>query len=65
MTSPRTTPLTKSKRKNRKREARASPGASGGIVNSPVAIGVAGAAALEITTWVLIKDDPASPARPK
>src|SRR5579864_5574054 len=56
----------KGKRKNRKREAGASPGASGGVLNSPIAIGVAGAAALGITTWVLIKDDdPASPAKPK
>lgn len=56
----------KSKRKNRKREAGASPGASGGALNSPIAIGIAGAAALGITTWVLIKDDdPASPAKPK
>jgi hypothetical protein len=54
------------KRKNRKRQAGASPGASGGVLNSPVAIGVAGAAALGITTWVLIQsDDPASPAKPK
>jgi hypothetical protein len=56
----------KSKRKNRKREAGASPGAGGGALNSPIALGVAGAAALGITTWVLIKDDdPASPAKPK
>jgi len=54
------------KRKNRKRQAGASPGASGGALNSPIPIGVAGAAALGITTWVLIKDDdPASPAKPK
>jgi hypothetical protein len=54
------------KRKNRKRQAGASPGASGGVLNSPIAIGVAGATALGITTWVLIKDDdPASPAKPK
>lgn len=56
----------KGKRKNRKRMGGATPGASGGILNSPVAIGVAGAAALGITTWVLIKDDdPASPAKPR
>lgn len=56
----------KGKRKNRKREAGATPGASGGILNSPIAIGVGGAAALGIATWVLIKDDePASPAKPK
>ena len=55
----------RSKRKNRKQMGGATPGASGGILNSPVAIGVAGAAALGITTWVLIKDDdPASPAKP-
>jgi hypothetical protein len=53
------------KRENRKRQARASPGASGGALNSPIAIGLAGAAALGITTWVLIKDDPANPAKPK
>ena len=54
------------KRKNRKWQAGASPGASGGALNSPIAIGVAGAAALGITTWVLIQsDDPASPAKPK
>jgi hypothetical protein len=56
----------KGKRKNRKREAGATPGASGGILNSPLAVGVAGAAALGVTTWVLIKnDDPASPAKPQ
>jgi hypothetical protein len=40
--------------------------AADGALNSPIAIGVAGAAALGITTWVLIQsDDPASPAKPK
>lgn len=51
------------KRKNRKRRAGASPGASGGALNSPIAIGVAGAAALGITTWVLIQSA-IQPARP-
>jgi hypothetical protein len=56
----------KSKRKNRKQMGGATPGASGGILNSPIAIGAAGAAAIGITTWVLIQsDDPASPAKPK
>ena len=55
----------KTRGKNRKQSG-ATAGASGGILNSPVAIGIAGAAALGITTWVLIKnDDPASPAKPK
>jgi hypothetical protein len=36
------------------------------LVIHPIAIGIAGAAALGIITWVLIKsDDPASPAKPK
>ena len=43
----------------------ASVGATGGILNSPVAVGVGGGAALAITTWVLIQsDNPASPAKP-
>ena len=51
--------------KNRKRAAGAAPGATGGALNSPIAIGIGGAAAIGITTWVLIKnDDPVSPAKP-
>lgn len=54
-----------SKRKNRRRQAGAVPGASGGALNSPIAVGLGGAAAIGITTWVLIhNDDPASPAKP-
>jgi len=53
------------KKKDRKRAAGANPGAEGGILNSPIAVGVGGAAILGITTWVLIKsDNPASPAVP-
>lgn len=56
----------KSSHKNRKRQAGAAPGATGGALNSPVAIGVASAAALGLTVWVLVKDDdPLSPAKPK
>ena len=56
----------KSHRKNRKQMGGAVPGASGGILNSPTAIGIAGAAGIGLTTWVLIKnDDPASPAKPQ
>ena len=55
-----------SRKKNRKQAAGATPGATGGVLNSPIAIGVAGAAVIGLTTWVLIKDDdPASPAKPK
>jgi hypothetical protein len=53
------------KKKNRKRQTGAVPAAGGGIMNSPVAIGVGAGAAIAITTWVLIKnDDPASPTKP-
>ena len=56
----------KSKRKNRKQMGGATPGATGGVLNSPIAIGVGGAALIGLTTWVLIKnDDPASPAKPQ
>jgi len=55
-------------KKKRKRGAGvpgATPGATGGILNSPYAIGIGGAAAIGITTWVLVKsDDPASPSKP-
>jgi hypothetical protein len=38
------------------------PGATGGILDSPVAIGIGGAVIGGVTAWVLIKsDDPASP----
>jgi hypothetical protein len=53
------------KKKNRKRAAGAAPAAGGGMLNSPVAIGIAGGAVLGVTTWVLIhNDDPASPSKP-
>jgi hypothetical protein len=55
----------KGHRKGRKRGAGAAPGATGGILNSPIAIGVGGAAVLGVTTWAIFKDDePASPAKP-
>ena len=44
----------------------ATPGASGGILNSPLAVGIGGAAVLGITTWVLVhSDEPASPSKPQ
>ena len=40
------------------------PGAGGATLNSPWVIGTAGAAALGVATWVLVKgDDPASPTK--
>ncbi len=46
-------------------EAAAAPGAAGGILNSPIAIGIAGGIALGGTAWVLSHgDDPVSPAKP-
>lgn len=59
------TPATEKGKKGRKRGAGATPAAGGGVLSSPYAIGIAGGAAVGLTTWVLIKnDDPASPARP-
>lgn len=52
------------KRKHRD-AAGASPAAGGGILNSPYVVGIGGAAALGVTTWVLIQsDNPASPSTP-
>jgi len=54
------------KKKNRKKQAGAAvPAAGGGILNSPVAIGVGAAAVIGVTTWVLIQNNnPASPSVP-
>lgn len=54
-----------SKKKNKKRNGGANPAAGGGILNSPIAIGIGGAAIIGVATWVLIKnDEPASPSKP-
>ncbi len=53
------------KNKNKKRATGATPAAAGGVLNSPVAIGVGGAAIVGVTTWVLVRNDnPASPSNP-
>ena len=53
------------KKGNKKRAAGAAPGASGGVFNSPVAIGIGAGAIIGVTTWVLVKNDnPASPTKP-
>jgi len=53
-------------RKKKKRQAAGTvPGASGGVLNSPVAIGIGGGIIVGGTIWVLTKnDDPVSPAKP-
>jgi hypothetical protein len=55
-------------RKSKKGEGAAgprSPGATGGMLNSPVAIGVGAAIIIGGTAWALSKtDDPVSPVKP-
>ena len=53
------------KKKSKKRAAGAAPGAEGGLLNSPIAIGIGAGAIAVVTTWVLLQnDDPASPSKP-
>ena len=53
------------KKKNKRRATGAAPAAGGGIMNSPLAIGLGAGAIVGLTTWVLVKNDnPASPTRP-
>ncbi len=55
----------KKSKRNKKRYAGASAAGGGGILNSPYAIAAGGAAAIGVTTWVLIKsDNPTSPSKP-
>jgi hypothetical protein len=52
------------KKKKKRADGAAVPAAGGGALNSPVAIGIGGAAILGVTAWVLIKSDqPASPSK--
>jgi hypothetical protein len=54
-----------SNKKKGRTQVGARPAAKGGILNSGVAIGVSGAAATYLTTWVLLQNDnPASPTKP-
>ena len=52
-------------KKKRKKGAAAAPAAAeGGVFNSPIAVGIGGAAILGVTAWVLIEsDDLASPSK--
>jgi hypothetical protein len=56
---------TTGKKKRKKPAAVIAPTATGGILNSPVAVGVAGGIVLGGAIWVLsMPDEPASPAKP-
>jgi hypothetical protein len=53
------------KKKKKKEQEGAAPAAGGGLLNSPIAVGIGGAAILGITTWVLLQNqNPASPSHP-
>jgi hypothetical protein len=55
----------KKKKKAAGPAAAAAPGAAGGILNSPIAVGIAGGIVVGGTAWVLsLGDDPVSPAKP-
>lgn len=52
-------------KKKKKRAAGAAPAANGGTLNSPLAVGIGGAAIVGVTTWVLLQsDNPVSPSTP-
>jgi|SRR5580704_422376 hypothetical protein len=54
------------KKNNKKRAAGAAPAAGGGLLNSPIAVGVGGAAIVGVTTWVLLQgSNPVSPSQPQ
>lgn len=53
------------KKKEKRRLAGAVPAAQGGVLNSPIVIGIGGAVGVGVLTWVLIQNDnPASPSVP-
>jgi hypothetical protein len=54
-----------SKKKKNGQVAGATPAAGGGMLSSPIAIGIGAGAVIGLTTWVLVKNDnPASPSKP-
>jgi len=56
---------TGSKKKGKKPASGSVPGAEGGILNSPVAVGIPGGIIVGGAIWVLTKsDDPVSPSKP-
>jgi hypothetical protein len=53
------------KKNNKKPVGGAAPAAGGGVLNSPIAVGVGSAAILGVTIWVLLQGNaPVSPAEP-
>jgi hypothetical protein len=57
-------PETKEKKK-KNQDAGAAPAAGGGILNSPIAVGIGAGAIIGVTTWVLLQNqNPASPSNP-
>jgi hypothetical protein len=51
--------------KKKKRQDGASPAAGGGVLNSPIAIGIGAGAIAGVATWVLVQSsNPASPTQP-
>jgi hypothetical protein len=51
--------------KRRRRAAGAYPAAGGGVLNSPIVVGVGGAAVVGLVTWVLLQSsNPVSPSMP-
>jgi len=55
----------KSKKKNKKRAAGAVPAATGGTLNSPIAVAIGAGAIVGVTAWVLSRnDDAVSPSKP-
>jgi hypothetical protein len=56
---------TNNKKKDKKRGEGAAPAAGGGILSSPIAIGIGGGVIVGVFTWVLLQSQqPASPAQP-
>jgi hypothetical protein len=54
------------KKNNKKRADGASPAAGGGVLNSPIAMGVGAAVIGGVTTWVLLQsNNPVSPSQPQ
>jgi hypothetical protein len=55
----------KDEKKNKKRAAGAVPGASGGVLNSPLVVGIGAGAIVGVTAWVLLQNEkPVSPSTP-
>jgi hypothetical protein len=54
-----------SKKKKKKEAAGAAPAANGGLLDSPIAVGIGGAAIVGVTVWVILQSSsPLSPASP-